>query len=54
MPSSALRNRVAHAYFHIDHEIVWKTAAVELPQLLVLLRQALAEDDDASSSRRSH
>lgn len=29
-----MRNRVVHAYFSIDREIVWITATRELPQLL--------------------
>lgn len=38
-----MRNRVVHAYFHIDHEVVWQTVQVELPQLLATLKQALAQ-----------
>ena len=34
----SMRNRVVHAYFDIDHEIVWKTATEELPELLPKLR----------------
>ena len=34
----AMRNRVVHAYFEIDLEIVWKTATEELPALLPALR----------------
>ncbi len=30
----SMRNRLIHAYFDIDHEIVWKAATEELPQLL--------------------
>jgi len=33
-----MRNRVVHAYFDIDDEIIWKTATEELPQLLPTLR----------------
>ncbi len=36
-----MRNRVAHAYFNIDREIVWKTLMLELPQLLPTLQAAL-------------
>lgn len=36
-----MRNRLVHAYFDIDHDIVWKTAADELPALLPLLRPLL-------------
>lgn len=34
----SMRNRLIHAYFDIDHEIVWKAATEELPQLLPRLR----------------
>jgi uncharacterized protein with HEPN domain len=34
----SMRNRLVHAYFDIDHEIVWKTATQELPQVLPALR----------------
>jgi uncharacterized protein with HEPN domain len=34
----SMRNRVVHAYFDIDHEIVWKTATEELPVVLPKLR----------------
>lgn len=36
-----MRNRVVHAYFNIDREIVWKTVTQELPQLLPALQAAL-------------
>ena len=36
-----MRNRVVHAYFNIDREIVWKTVTLELPQLLPALQAAL-------------
>lgn len=34
----SMRNRLIHAYFDVDHEVVWKTATEELPQLLPRLR----------------
>ena len=34
-----MRNRLVHAYFDIDHEILWKTASEEVPQLLAELRE---------------
>jgi uncharacterized protein with HEPN domain len=30
----AMRNRLVHAYFDIDHDIVWSTVASDLPSLL--------------------
>lgn len=34
----AMRNRLVHAYFDIDRNILWRTATEELPELLRLLR----------------
>lgn len=39
----AMRNRLIHGYFDVDAEIVWKTAAVELPALLPRLHALLAK-----------
>ena len=33
----AMRNRLVHAYFDIDHDILWKTATEEVPALIPLL-----------------
>lgn len=47
IPSSlivSMRNRLIHAYFDIDHEVVWRTVSEELPQLLPRLRVLLRED----------
>jgi uncharacterized protein with HEPN domain len=33
-----MRNRLIHVYFDIDHDVLWKTATEEIPQLLTLLR----------------
>jgi uncharacterized protein with HEPN domain len=38
----SMRNRLIHAYFDVDHEVVWKTVADELPELLPKLRGLLA------------
>ena len=34
----AIRNRLIHAYFDLDHDILWKAATEEIPSLLVELR----------------
>ncbi|MEM9553678.1 MAG: DUF86 domain-containing protein [Acidobacteriota bacterium] len=34
----AMRNRLIHAYFDIDREILWRTATQELPDLLPRLQ----------------
>jgi uncharacterized protein with HEPN domain len=37
-----MRNRIVHAYWNIDTEIVWKTATERIPALLPLLREQVA------------
>lgn len=37
-----MRNRLVHAYFDIDIDVVWKTATEELPRLVDALEEALA------------
>ena len=39
----AMRNRLIHAYFDIDRDVLWKTASEELPALLPTLQAALGE-----------
>jgi uncharacterized protein with HEPN domain len=39
-----MRNRLVHAYFDVDTEIVWKTVTIELPALAGLLRPFLQSD----------
>ncbi|MBK9444774.1 MAG: DUF86 domain-containing protein [Betaproteobacteria bacterium] len=34
-----MRNRLIHAYFDVDTEIVWKTVTVEFPALAIQLRR---------------
>lgn len=40
----AMRNRLIHAYFDIDRDIVWKTVAEEIPSLRSQLLQLLPTD----------
>lgn len=39
----AMRNRLIHAYFDIDRDILWRTASEEIPDLLLTLRALLAD-----------
>ena len=41
----SMRNRLVHAYFDVDHEVVWKTATEELPQLLSRLRRLVPNEN---------
>ncbi|MDA8328613.1 MAG: DUF86 domain-containing protein [Betaproteobacteria bacterium] len=40
-----MRNRVAHGYFKIDLELVWKTIHEELPELHQQIRQIMTLQD---------
>ena len=40
----AMRNRLIHACFDIDRNIVWKTVAEEIPPLLSLLDTLVPEE----------
>ena len=39
-----MRNRLVHAYFDIDTEMVWKTLQSEIPELLSTLQALLLSD----------
>jgi uncharacterized protein with HEPN domain len=39
----AMRNRVAHGYFKVDLEMVWKTIYTDLPQLHMQSKHLLKE-----------
>ena len=39
----AMRNRVAHGYFNVDLEMVWKTIHADLPELHAQIKRLLEE-----------
>jgi uncharacterized protein with HEPN domain len=41
----AMRNRLVHAYFDVDLDVVWTTVSEDLPALLPALDAALGEID---------
>jgi uncharacterized protein with HEPN domain len=41
----AMRNRLAHAYFDIEAEIVWSTVQSDLAPLLAVLDKSLEEEE---------
>ena len=41
----AMRNRLIHAYFDVNLDIVWQTIKQELPQLIAQLEKALSQSD---------
>ena len=48
----AMRNRLIHAYFDLDPDILWKTITQELPPLIAELR-TLLESRDAHGNDQS-
>jgi uncharacterized protein with HEPN domain len=44
----SMRNRLIHAYFDVDLDIVWTTVTEDLPALLPALDQALTSMDSLS------
>jgi uncharacterized protein with HEPN domain len=43
-----MRNRLTHAYFDINLDIVWDTVTANLPPLITELEKILFPEDDAS------
>lgn len=39
----AMRNRLIHAYFDVDLDVVWRTVEEDLPSLITRLKDALSE-----------
>lgn len=47
-----MRNQVAHGYFAIDAEVVWRTVQVALPDLLTKLPAIIAAVDPQTAARQ--
>ena len=47
-----MRNRLVHAFFDINLDIVWNTVVEELPELLVLVEHAISRDGPSSRETR--
>jgi uncharacterized protein with HEPN domain len=43
---AGMRDRLIHAYFGVDYEIVWDAATVHIPVLCDEIRRILAQDQD--------
>ena len=41
-----MRNRVVHGYLHVDYDIVWGVATVDLPALIEILASVLPPDQE--------
>lgn len=44
-----MRNRLVHAYFDIDLDIVWKTVRGDLPELISLLESVIPSERDPTA-----
>ena len=40
-----MRNRLIHAYFRVNRDVVWKTVQEDLPALIEILQEVSASDD---------
>lgn len=49
-----MRNRLTHAYFDINRDILWATVQKDLPVLIRTLETALAEPEDEGSVHQDH
>jgi len=41
---TAMRNRLIHAYFDIDHDVLWRTERDEVPALVPLPRSLVGDE----------
>ncbi len=41
-----MRNQLIHAYFDVDHDIVWSTIQTALPKLIPQIREAIEKLSD--------
>ena len=42
----ALRNVLSHVYFQIDHAVVWRSATIDVPELIQTLERLLAAREE--------
>ena len=50
---SATRNRLIHAYFEINYDVVWNTVTQELPPLIIQLEKILEKEEPQNRGRLS-
>lgn len=49
-----MRNPLIHEYFDIDHDIVWKTIQIAVPDLIPMVEQAIAILEEGQISQSFH
>ena len=45
----AMRNRLVHAYFDIDLDVLWQTVQGDMPELIAQLESQMSRDADQNS-----
>jgi len=43
-----MRNKIIHDYRNVDHEVVWETALLQVPELIAALEKLLPPEDDVN------
>jgi uncharacterized protein with HEPN domain len=51
---AGMRDKLAHEYFGVDLEILWKTSTNRLPALKPLISELLSDADEESSTSQSN
>jgi len=44
-----MRNRLVHAYYEIDYDLIWKTLTEDLPPFLARIEELLANDPEGDA-----
>jgi uncharacterized protein with HEPN domain len=47
---AGMRNRLVHAYFDIDLDVVWDTVTIAMPKLIEQIDGMLRAEEEASDS----
>lgn len=47
---TGMRNRLIHAYFDVDLEVVWRTVNDDLPPLIMLLEKSLSGEEELTDT----
>ena len=51
---TGMRNRIAHAYFGIDLDVVWQTVMEDLPLLIIELEKILANESENNTDLQQY
>ena len=51
---TGMRNRIAHAYFGIDLDVVWQTIVEDLPLLISELEKIISDENEGNPKYRKY